>query len=108
MHLDRTIRTLFFTHAAADAPIFDYHFSIVAAMNGPNRTSDHTNGVEARTARQWNQVVFETRPFQKKAAPAIIVSVSAGAHTFVTARTAIQINQHQSLALDQSQALKFR
>src|SRR5439155_9158035 len=51
VHLNRAVGTLFGAQAAADAPVFDADFAVVAAVDRADRATGHADGIKAGAAR---------------------------------------------------------
>ena len=108
LHLDRAVGTLLRAAFAADAPIADEDFLVVTALNRVHRATDHAHRIETGPASGWHEILGLARPNQKETAIAIIVRIDAGAHAFVAARAAVEVDQHQLLAFDQAKLLAAR
>ncbi len=103
MHLDGPVGALLGTALAADAPVFDDDLTLVAAMNRADRAADHAHRVQAGAAGGGHEVLFDARPFEKEPALAVVMGADAGLHALVAARAALQVHEHQLLALDQAE-----
>src|SRR5476651_1290961 len=102
VHDDRSVRALLGAHFAADAPVLDHYFAVAAAMDRPDRATDHAHGIETRPARCRDQVLSKARTVQEQPAAAVVVAIDASLDAFVAARAAVQVDEHEPLALDQA------
>src|SRR5439155_25765266 len=91
VHLNRTIGALLGAALAADAPILDDDLAIVAAVNRADRAADHAHRIQAGSAGGGDQILVNTRPLEKKPAPAVVMSADTRLHAFVAARAALQV-----------------
>src|SRR5262249_36641099 len=107
VHLNRSIRTVLGAGPATDTPVLDDDLAVVAAMDRRDRTRNHAHRVEAGTARCRYQVAPESRAVEEEPASAIVMRVDARLDALVAASAAVKVDQHQFLALDQSQLGKL-
>ena len=106
VHLDRPIRALIGTQATSDTPVADLDLTTVPPIDGPDRTANHAHWVEAFATGQWDQEILESGAIQIEPRVAVIVSSNTSVDTRSTTRTAIQVDQHQLLSLDEAELFK--
>src|SRR5262249_35448579 len=105
IHLDGAIRTLLRTTLAADAPIADNNLLVVSTLYRVHGAADHADRIETRSASRGHKILAVARSNQKQSAARVIVRPHAGLDALVAARAAIEVNQHQLLAFDQTKLL---
>jgi hypothetical protein len=101
-HANIVVRTALGTCPAANASIVvDLDDTCrMFSPNRPGRTSDQTNGIRTMHAGVRDHVVANdgTRPQESGVA---VMGVRAGSDAVVTARAAVQIDEHRLFAIDQ-------
>ena len=106
--MDRAVGALAFAQAAADAPVANANLADVAAVDGADRAADHAHRVEALAARNGRQVVAEPRAVEVQPRVAVVVHGDARLDALAAARAAVEVDEHQPLALHQAEVLELR
>ena len=101
MQVDIAVGTIARAETAADAPIFDDDFQGIAAANRADWAAHHAKRVAALAAACGDKITIKTQAVANQARDAI-VSVGAGVHAGIAARTVLQIEDEQALRFHQS------
>jgi len=106
VHLDRAIGTVLGTLLAADAPVLDDNVEVIAATDRANRTADHAHRIATGPARGRNEEAIEAFAVEEEPRSTVGMRFDTLLHALIAARAAIQVDQHQLLALDEAHGLK--
>ena len=101
MHIDISIRTIVGALSATDTPVLDDDLQRIAAANGADRATNHTQRIAALPARGGHQISIESQSITNKPADAI-VSIGASPHALVAAGAAIKVENQQTLRFHQA------
>src|SRR2546423_12946500 len=99
MHVDVAVRTKLGAFAAADTPVFNDDLQILLAPDRTDRALRHAKWIAAGSTCRRDEKMFIPQTVTEKSRDAV-VRLGARAHTRITARTILEIDEQKILRFE--------